>query len=58
MEPVVPECEAERRIKMAVFLIEQSLGSGRTDLAELKDTLVGRNTVQCEGNERIELDHG
>jgi len=54
----LPECEAERRIKMAVFLIEQSLGSGRTDLAELKDTLVGRNTVQCEGNERIELDHG
>lgn len=54
----MPECEAERRIKMAVFLIEQSLGSGRTDLGELKDTLIGRNTVQCEGNGKVELEHG
>lgn len=52
------ECEAERRIKQTVFLIEQSFGSGRIDLAEIKDTLTGRNTVQCEGTERVELDHG
>lgn len=43
----MPECEAERRIKQAVFLLEQSLGSGRIDLAEIKDVLIGRNTIQC-----------
>lgn len=43
----MPECEAERRIRQAVFLLEQSLGSGRFDLAEIKDVLIGRNTIQC-----------
>jgi hypothetical protein len=42
------ECEAERRILQCVFLIEQAFGSGRIDLAEMKDVLVGRNTEQCE----------
>ncbi len=54
----VAECEAERRIKLTVYLIEQAFGSGRIDLAEMKDVLIGRNTVQCEGTGKVQLDHG
>lgn len=43
------DCEAERRIKQCVFLIEQAFGSGKIDLAEMKDVLVGRNTIACQG---------
>lgn len=41
------ECEAERRIKMALHQMELDWGSGRFDYAGLRGMLTGKESEQC-----------
>ena len=43
----MPECEAERRIKMALHQMELDWGSGRFDYATIRGILDPRDTPKC-----------
>jgi hypothetical protein len=43
----VPECEAERRIKQALYVMENDWAAGTFDYGKIKDLLTGKPSEQC-----------
>lgn len=47
----MPECEADRRNRMALYLLENEWGAGRIDVGQLKRILRGGEPDICETTE-------
>ena len=43
----MPECEADRRNKQALYVLENEWGQGRFDYAKIKGILAARDTEAC-----------
>lgn len=43
----MPECEAERRIKQALYELELQWGAGHFDVGKIRGLLTGKPSEQC-----------